>query len=495
MASEKGTKEYVTISKEAFELMQAQIAALMARVDKLEAENAELKEQVGKDSHNSSKPPSSDSPYKPSPHSLREKSGKKPGGQVGHKGAGMKLPHDPNIFKELLPERCTTCTEASTCKALEKSRCKSKEKRHVVDIKVTTDVTEYDRVTVKCPAAAGEIIRGEFPEGVAGTIQYGAGIRSLVVANCFVGIMSVSRNSEMIEAISGVELSDGTIENMISEFARKAAPTVESIKERLVDCNVVNFDETGITIDKILEWLQNASNEYYTYQIVHEKRGREGHDAAGILPGFRHTAVHDFWAPYFSYTLATHAMCCAHLLRELVGVYENTGQAWCAKMKKLLMDIKEAKELLIEKGVFEFLASDWLRYSKRYDKIIKAALAANPAPRQEQVQIGRPKKGKVLSLIERFQNHKEKICRFATDFNVPFTNNQAERDQRMLKVRMKVSGCFRSKKGADDYATIYSYISTARKQGWKLIDAIRTAIEGKGDSILPKIVNVASCCI
>ena len=202
-------------------------------------------------------------------------------------------------------------------------------------------------------------------------------------------------------------------------------------------------------------------------------------DKIGILPKFKGLIVHDSWAPYFRFEKLRHALCCAHLLRELTGIHENTGQEWAKSMIALLVEMKNAKDELIKNEQSCFTKEQLKDFLDRYDTVLRDALALNPAPEESAGKRGRKKRGKVRALVERLILHKAEVCRFAEDFKVPFDNNQAERDLRMLKVKQKVSGCFRTKEGADDFMSLMTYTGTALKHGVGAFNAIRNALEGK----------------
>lgn len=218
-------------------------------------------------------------------------------------------------------------------------------------------------------------------------------------------------------------------------------------------------DETGINIRGILYWLHTAGNKKYTYLFPHEKRGQVAFDEIGILPNFKGVSVHDFWKPYEKYN-CSHAYCNAHLIRELTFAHENLEQKWALKMISLIFDIKEKVDLSEEHILKEDLISEFIR---EYGKIIKQGYKANPPP-EKTGKRGRPKKGKALCLIERLDSHREEILRFMKEKDVPFDNNLAERDLRMVKVRQKISGTFRNINRVEDYCRIRSYISTMKKQ-------------------------------
>ena len=234
------------------------------------------------------------------------------------------------------------------------------------------------------------------------------------------------------------------------------------------------MDETGARVDQHTVWAHTASTSNLTYIGIAEKRGKEGMDAAGILPGYQGTIIHDCWASYFLYTLVRHGLCNAHLLRELTAVWENTRQTWALSLIALLLSMKRLKEELLRQGLSAARPEDIIKYSLVYDAIVGDALIQNPLPVPDPATKRKPKRGKTGALVDRLLLRKNQYLLFFADFNVPFDNNQAERDIRMFKVKQKVSGCFRTFKGAEDFAAIMSFISTAHKNGISAFVAVNT---------------------
>lgn len=452
------------------------IQSLMKTVELLAQENINLKERLNKNSKNSSKPPSSDGLSKPSPKSLREKTDKKPGAQVGHEGNGLKLMKTPDQTIQHKPCKCLGCPHEETCVGT------IKESRYEIDIVIETKVIEHQVLVCNCPCQNDQQISGVFPYGVNSTMQYGNDIIALAIALNTNGMMSINRTHDIMSDVFNIPISVGTIAAHIKKCAIEVAESVEEIRKAISQSSIGHFDETGIRVDKKLHWVHSASNADYTYMTVEKKRGKEGMESSGVLPVFTGTAIHDCWSPYFLYIGILHALCCAHLQRELNGVIDNTQQKWAKDFIDLLLEMKKMKEITILNGEAELLSEDREKFSVKYDQLIEEGIKENPIPKKEGKKRGKPKKGKVRSLIERLITHKEKVCLFANDFNVPFTNNQAEQDIRMFKVKQKVAGCFRTKEGADDFAAIMTYTGTARKQGIGVFEAIKSAIMGSAKS-------------
>ena len=399
----------------------------------------ELKEQLNKNSKNSSKPPSSDGYKKPAPKSLRKPSGKKVGGQDGHQGTHLAVITAPDEIVIHMPSACKGCRHYQMCKG---TACIA-EKRHVIDAVVTVNVTEHQVLELPICMLHGDTRRGEFPADVKAAVQYGENLQSLAVALNTVGAVSIKRTHEILSGVFNIPI------------------------------------ETGTRVDKKLWWVHDASNCEYTYLDISPKRGNAGMEQCGVLPEFKGIAMHDCWASYWNYPDIQHAVCCAHLLRELTGIDENhPEQKWASAFIDLLLEMKKVKDKAVEKGKDFLSYYHYHKFDKKYDELIGQARKENPLPETTEKKRGRKKKGKILALVERLANYKASVCLFIHNFNAPFDNNQAERDLRMIKVKTKVSGCFRTEEGARDYLKIMSYVGTAHKQGYNAYEAIKNAISG-----------------
>ena len=268
---------------------------------------------------------------------------------------------------------------------------------------------------------------------------------------------------------------------MVSRCAGNLSEVIPEIGRHLVNSDVNNADETGIRVDKKLHWAHVLCNDRYTLIRLHPKRGWEAMEDIGYLLQFHGILIHDCWAPYWKHPgEITHAICCAHLLRELTGVEENHPEyTWPAKFKELLLEMKKAKDRRAEAGDTELSYYYQQKFSKLYDEIIETAYAETPIPESKSTKKrGRKKRGKVLALVDRLKEYKASVCLFIKNFAVQFDNNQAERDLRMTKAKSKISGCFRTTEGAQEYLDIMSYTSTARKLGYNAYEAIQNAISG-----------------
>ncbi|MFH1755318.1 MAG: IS66 family transposase [Candidatus Latescibacterota bacterium] len=445
-----------------------------AKIKALEEEVSRLKDQVSKNSHNSSKPPSSDGLTKPVPKSLRKKSGRRPGGQHGHKGETLKMRESPDHVELYRVEQCGRCG-----RSLKEEEAMDIERRQVFDIPpITIEVTEHQAEIKGCPDC-GHVSTAAFPEGVTAAVQYGPHIRSMAVYLQQYQLLPFERTCELMEDLFSVSMSTGTLANIVSKCSERISVTMEEIKEMIRAAPVAHFDESGVSVNGKLHWLHAASTDVATYYEIHPKRGAEAMDAIGILPAFQGRAIHDFWKPYLGYG-CHHGFCNGHLLRELIFLYEEHGQLWAKAMIDHLLKIKDVVDETRPSA--NCLTQEQLRtLERRYRRIVKIGKAANPdlidpgAKRKR----GRPKKSKAQNLLERFETYQKEILAFMYDFSVPFDNNLSERDIRMIKVRMKISGTFRSEAGSKIFCRIRSYISTARKNAVNVIKAIQGAIAGR----------------
>ena len=459
---------------------------LEIKVAELEAVVAELKRQLGLNSRNSSKPPSSDGYAKPKPKSRRQRSGKKPGGQKGHAGSNMGVPHEPDEILQHLPEKCQGCPHLASCRENNNFVCT--ESRYVVDVEIHTKVTEHQTVSPKdCPLRE-QVGNAEFPEDVKAHVQYGDSVTVLVGLLSTYGAVSYERIHVILESLMGVSLSTGTLVNMVARCAAKVGEALQDIKSLLTRSPVTNYDETGVRVNGRLYWVHNSSSQDLTYQTLHKKRGAEGIDDNGVLRASSGVAVHDCWAPYWSIPGVEHAICCAHLLRELEGVQENAPtHTWAQDFLGLLMRMKAQKERDMANNRENASPYHLHKFSKEYDRIIQKADTECPSPPAPvEKKRGRRKVGKERALLTRLIELKDAVCRFFTDYRVPFDNNQAERDLRNLKTKCKVSGCFRTEEGAKDYLRISSFISTGAKAGITAFNALKAAISGMAKIVIKK---------
>ena len=237
---------------------------------------------------------------------------------------------------------------------------------------------------------------------------------------------------------------------------------------------MLHADESGVRTVKKLYWLHSAGTESLTFYGVHEKRGKEAMDHFAILPNYNGRLIHDFWKPYLNYD-CQHGLCNAHLLRELTFLFEQQGQIWAKRTFDLL---NKMNDFVCTKST-QLTTEEKEPYLKQYQELLSDGWETNPSfPNPPRKKRGRRAKSKAQNLLERLGEFEDSVLAFLHDINVPFTNNLAEQDIRMIKVRLKISGCFRTIQGAQHFARIRSYLSTARKQGRNILDSITAALTG-----------------
>lgn len=459
----------------------ADLTATVARMSEELAESnrklSELTEALNarkrrKDSHNSSMPPSSDGYNKPFPKSLRTHSGKKPGGQDGHKGSGMAITM-VDEEKDYYPSQCAGCPMRKNCGF----NCAGT--HYTYDVEVITNIVAHKVMACNCPMRKGERLTGKFPKEAAASKQYGPGLKALALTLLTQGYVSVDRTHQILEGL-GIPVSTGTLQNFVVGCAAETASATEAIRQKIATLSVIHCDETGVDIGGKLNWMHCLCNDSWSYCTVHEKRGSKAMDEIGIIPSLDNcTLVHDFWSSYLKFNNVKHSFCNAHLERELIYAYETTGQKWADKLNKLLSEMCGKRNALSKEG-FSCYPSELLRaYFERYDALVEEGLAANPLKEDVKGKRGRKARGKTRCLLERLRDYRTDILRFATDWMVPFTNNEAERCIRFSKVKEKVSGCFRTDQGADNFMSIMSYIGSAKKHGMSVYTAILEAVNGR----------------
>lgn len=447
------------------EMLFAIIAMQGETIEELTSKVEELEARLNQNSTNSSKPPSSDGLSKPATKSLRQKSGKKPGGQKGHKGSGLKIDREPDEVVVVQPTTCPECGES-----LHDTPTSHADTRYVYDIQIRIILRKYDIEKAQCPCCSTTVV-GETPAECKGSVNYGNGIRTLAVILTNYANVSIDKTHKILSDLIGLPISTGTINNIEREFAGKTDDAIAFIKENLLKSDVLHIDETGIRIDGKTRWMHVVSNNEHTLLNPHEKRGREGSEDSGILVHYDKTLMHDCWKPNFSYDQCDHALCCAHLLRELNEQIEQ-DQLWAQEMKDLLLNMKNVTDRYMQKDKTELSWYYRNQFKKRYDAVL-ASGRAEITPSETR------KKTKAENLLNRFEEYREEITRFASDFKVPFDNNLAERDLRNTKVKQKVSGCFRTFEGAKNFSKITSVMGTAIKLGKSVFKTVRKIFDGE----------------
>jgi transposase len=446
-----------------YEHAQEQMAQLLARVQELEA-------RLAKDSHTSSTPPSRDPLGRKRPRSQRKRSGKKPGGQLGHTGETLRLVSTPDEVVEHRPVVCVSCQTLLD----QTAPIVLSERRQVRDLPpVRLVVREHRALHVRCPVC-DQLSVGAFPAEAPSRAQYGPRLRALAVYLLEQQLIPYARVREVFAEVLGAPVSVGTLTRWVRQGAEALRPVEDAIKTALGSAPVLHSDETGIRRAGKLAWAHVASTARLTHYAIQAKRGREATDAIGILPGYQGVSVHDGWKPYRTYTQCRHALCNIHHLRELTFVEEEYQQTWAKELKGLLLEMKEAVAQARTRGAAALPAAERRALLARYDEVLAAGVAANPPPERRPGQRGRVKQSPACNLLERLLLGKEEVLAFLHDFAIPFDNNQAEQDLRMLKVQQKIAGSFRADSGAEAFARIRGYCASLRKQGVALLAALET---------------------
>ena len=456
-----------------FEMQGKYIRALEAQLQALGNRVQELEAQQKKNSGNSSKPPSSDGYKKPQPKSQRGRSGKKSGGQKGHEGQTLKAVAAP---AETVVHKVSECAH---CQAdLRAVKSNEPEKRQVFEVPpVALVVTEHQAEEKQCPQC-GKSSRAPFPADVTQPTQYGPRFRAQLVYLHSNHFIPLARTAEIAKGFYQQPVSEGTILAAVAEVAQQVAPVNEALKTYLVETDeTVQADETGVRVEAKLHWLHAAGTTQATVYSIQAKRGCEGITAANILNRRHKRCIHDAWQSYFNYKAMTHALCNAHHLRELTFIAEQYQQQWAVAMRHLLCKIKDTVERAKAEWRTALRLEQMADFNRQYTLLLDAAEneigpPAPPMPGRRQ------KNSPPANLLKRLTSYRDYVLAFMYDFRVPFDNNLAERDVRMMKVQQKVSGGFRRLVGAQHFCAVRSYIATARKNGQSILAVLTQALAG-----------------
>jgi transposase len=441
------------------EQKDALILALWDRLDKLEA-------MLLKNSSNSSKPPSTDG-FKRKPKSRRVGGKASAGGQKGHPGSTLKrvaLADEVQLHSP--PEHCDACgCELDMALATVEATG-----RQVIDLPpVRVKVVEHRRQSVRC--SCGKLHVGRYPDGVTQAIQYGPAIKAALVYLTQYQHVPMKRCTGTMQDLFGVHISPASVHAAIAQTHSAVTPIVQALGESMLQSPVMHFDETGMRVGKTLHWMHSASTGMAVVYQVHARRGREALQAFNLLPRFKGVAVHDGWPAYDNFN-AVHALCNAHHLRELTFVVDSTGQQWAQDMIDLLVQMNEAVDASAGAVLAREVAA---AYRRRYRRLLRQGREVNPEQMTDPTRKdkrGGIKQSFARNLLRRLDERADDVLRFMTHAEVPFTNNLAERDIRMPKLKQKVSGCYRSMAGAQAYCSIRSYLATLQKQSRDLMQAL-----------------------
>jgi transposase len=434
-----------------------------------------LEKRLAKDSHNSSLPPSSDRfARQKKSRSLREKSSKKTGGQEGHQGRTLTMSQTPDEVIVLAPvTRCQHCQADLRAVAPERV-----ERRQVVDVpEPHVLVTEYQGEWKGCPHCQGYTSTA-FPVSVKAAVQYGPRVGAIAVYLLMQQLLPWGRTCEVLQDLLGVDLCEGTLACLIKRTADQLLPVEEQIKTALLSAKVTHNDETGLYVNRRRSWLHGTSTQHLTHYEVHASRGHKAMDAIGILPTFTGVSVHDCWSAYFRYG-CQHALCLVHILRELTYLAEELGLWWAAKLKRALLSMKAVTDQARTDGKWCLSPAEVAAWHARFLALLDEGDQAHPRAPASPGKRGKPKQHPARNLLDRLRKHQDACLLFLHNLLVPFDNNLAERDIRMVKVQQKVSGAFRSTQGAAHFCRIRGYVSTLRKQGLPILSALQATLCGQ----------------
>lgn len=460
----------------------ALVAGLLQRIVVLEERVEALENQNSKNSRNSSKAPSSDG-FKPRAKSQRCQSERSSGGQAGHPGQTLEWSAEVNHIEQHYVEACVMCGAS-----LAEVEVKAWDLRQVQDIApIELRVTEH-QAEVKCCPQCQTLNQGAFPPAVNSVVQYGASLKGLMVYLLDYQLLPSARVEELLSDVLGCEISEAPLYNSRERCFEALASVEAAIAAAIQQADVLHCDETGMRVEGTLWWLHVASTDGLTFYFIHTKRGKTAMDAMNILPNYEGISVHDGLKSYAQYA-CDHALCNAHHLRELTFILERYQQIWAEEMSILLCDLKQQVDDAKARAE-QTLEPDLVQwFEERYQALIQAGLAANPLPELPPDAVkprGRPKQSPAKNLLDRLQ-HQDPVLAFMYDFRVPFDNNQAERDLRMMKLKQKISGGFRSVEGAQMFARIRGYISTLKKQGLNVLDALKQVF--LGNPVMPTMLQ------
>jgi transposase len=443
--------------------LRAELAAARARIADLEA-------RLGQNSRNSSKPPSSDGLAKPAPKSLRGKSGRGPGRPKGQPGVTLRQVEDPDDTIEYRPQgSCHGCgTDLADAEKVKVER------RQVFDLpeRIGLEVIEHQVVTCRC--ACGRTAKAAAPEGVNSPVQYGPRLAATGVYLMHGQFLSKDRTATALGELFDAPVAPGTVASWVRRCAKTLDTFGRVVAERVRSAPLAFFDETGFRSAGCLHWLHSASTGLFVHVSVHRRRGTGGIDAADILPGFTGVAMHDAWAPYDTYTEATHALCSAHALRELVAVRERGSEPARSAAERTidaLLALKTAADAAHAAEAEQIPDAVKDREVATLRRAVADGLAATAA-RSSKTE------AKHHALFKRLHKRHDDYLRWVHDLRLPFDNNAAEQTIRMAKLRIKVSGCLRTPQGAEDFAAIRTYLATADRHGQRMLDALTQAMRG-----------------
>jgi transposase len=453
------------------------IYQLMEEIKALRTEVAELRLRLAKDSSNSNNPPSTDQyGRKSKPRSEREKSGKKTGGQPGHPGLTLEPTSTPDAIKNYNVNQCNSCR--ADLSSVQATAYISRQECDIPPVKPV--ITEHRMVSKVCPKCKS-VNTAQGPKNLTQPIQYGPKVNAIATYLHYGQLLPLKRIRDLLKDLFSLCLSEGTLVKMYEKLYAQLENTELDIRKDLLQSAVNNCDETSMYMNGKTYWLHVFSNATATGYFIHPKRGIQAMNAMNMLPQYQGIAVHDHYLSYFTYEHIKHALCNAHHIRELRSIAEDYNQPWCKQMRQFLLEVNTTVWNYKEAGKTELPPEMLKKFSDTYDSILDLAQSQIPSitPTQNSKKRGRIKQHPAKNLLDRLSRRKKETLLFMIDFRVPFTNNQAERDIRMAKLKQKTSGCFRSKEGADRFCRIRSFISTSRKRNINVIHALEDSARGQ----------------
>jgi transposase len=453
-----------------------QIPALQESITQLSEQVKQLQERLAKDSHNSSLPPSSDRFARQSKsRSLRTRSGKKAGGQPGHQGHTLEMSAAPDEIVRLSPVvQCQHCHCDLTEVAVT-----SVERRQVIDVPPPPplQVTQYEGEWKHCPHCQGYTCT-DWPSGISAPVQYGPRIGAMAVYLTTQQLLPRGRTADVLADLAGVQMSEGTLTTVIKRTATLLKPIEQQIKTALSQAKVIHQDETGLYVMGKRLWMHVTCTRTLTHYQAHASRGHDALDEIGILVHFVGTSVHDAWKAYFLYG-CQHSLCCVHILRELTFLSQEMGLWWAHRMIILLTKMKNVTDHARILGQGSLSAEDVQGLYTQFLALLDQGDQVHPRAPATPGKRGKAKQHPARNLLDRLRTHQDAVLAFLYDLDVPFDNNLAERDVRMVKVQQKISGCFRSDEGAISFCRIRGYLSSLRKQGLPLFAALEATLRGQ----------------
>ena len=431
----------------------------------------DLEIRAAQNSTNSGKPPSSDGPGKPAPKSQRERGTRARGGQRGHLGRTLQPVTEPDV---IITHALECCPCGCGC-SLRDEPVLDHAVRQVFELPPQKLVVTEHRAEVKCCPGSGREVRAPFPPGVDAPAQYGQRFHSWLAYLRVAQLMPLRRIRQMADDLFAQPVSEATVERAVQTINDALPPFESALVDALKRSPVLHADESGLRVDSQLYWLHVLCSDRLTWYGVHARRGSAALEDFGILKDFSGRLVHDCMQSYFLLP-CTHSLCNSHLLRELTFLHEELAEQWAADMKALLL------EMFVQRGRWSSsqivsIPEQITAFHARYQILLTQGYLEQPPPVRTGKR-GRPKRTKAHNLLDRLRQYQASVLAFLRDPSIPFTNNQAEQDLRMLKVQQKISGCFRTLEAARTFARIRAYVSTVRKHGLDILTALRDALAG-----------------